>query len=105
MVGYKTFDKTSANFTDAALKSKLYNPSTHWNVRELSAESDYTNQIDTSDPNLKYYVLTYARENTIFTGSPKESYATGIRFDGYYGKKTGEDTGGNPIYSWTSKSY
>lgn len=104
VVGYKTFDKTSANFTDAALKPKLVNRNNesydHWNVRELSTGSDYTNQIDPSDSNLKYYVLTYARENTIFTGSPKESYATGIRIDGYYGKKTGEST-----YSWTAKSY
>ena len=76
-----------------------------WNVRELSTGSHYTNQTDPRDSKLIYYVLTYARENTIFTGSPKESYATGIRIDGYYGKKTGEDAGGNPIYSWTSKSY
>ena len=110
VVGCKTFDKTSANFdANLNLKPKLLNRNNetydHWNVRELSTGSHYTNQTDPSDSKLIYYVLTYARENTIFTGSPKESYATGIRIDGYYGKKTGEDAGGNPIYSWTSKSY
>ena len=102
VVGCKTFDKTSVKFTD--LKPKLDNPNngtyTHWSVRELSEGSKYTNQTDPSDSKLIYYVLTYARENTIFTGSPKESYATGIRIDGYYGKKTGSST-----YSWTAKSY
>lgn len=102
VVGCKTFDKTSVKFTD--LKPKLDNPNngtyTHWSVRELSEGSKYTNQTDPSDSKLIYYVLTYARENTIFTGSPKESYATGIRIDGYYGKKTGPST-----YSWTAKSY
>lgn len=52
---------------------------------------------DQTDPNLKYHILTYARENTFPALSNPTSFATGLQIDGYY-KKSGTD-------SYTEKSY
>lgn len=55
---------------------------------------------DPDDYNLKYYILTYARENTISYNAPVASYATALRLKGFYKKKTGTDT-----YTYTEKTY
>lgn len=52
------------------------------------------------DEKLKYYILTYARENTISYNAPVASYATALRLKGIYKKKTGTDT-----YTYTEKTY
>lgn len=56
--------------------------------------------IDPDDAKLKYYILTYARENTISYNAPVASYATALRLKGIYKKKTGTDT-----YTYTEKTY
>lgn len=56
--------------------------------------------IDPDDEKLKYYILTYARENTISYNAPVASYATALRLKGIYKKKTGTDT-----YTYTEKTY
>lgn len=55
---------------------------------------------DPDDAKLKYYILTYARENTISYNAPVASYATALRLKGIYKKKTGTDT-----YTYTEKTY
>ncbi len=42
--------------------------------------------IDGTDTKLKYYILTYARENTFPALSNPASFATGLQIDGYYKK-------------------
>ncbi len=54
----------------------------------------------TATDGLKYYILSYTQENTLTTSSPTEPYATGIRVDGYYGKR-----GTNGAYSFSTKTY
>ena len=56
--------------------------------------------IDPDNKDLKYYILTYARENTISYNAPVASYATALRLKGFYKKKTGTDT-----YTYTEKTY
>ncbi|MDY5768418.1 MAG: fimbria major subunit [Alloprevotella sp.] len=53
--------------------------------------------IDPDDANLKYYILTYARENTISYNAPKAFYATALRLKGYYWK--------NETSTYTEKTY
>ena len=53
--------------------------------------------IDSDDANLKYYILTYARENTISYNAPKAFYATALRLKGYYWK--------NETSTYTEKTY
>ena len=43
--------------------------------------------IDPDDRNLRYYILTYARENTITYNAPKAFYASGLLLKGFYKKK------------------
>ena len=52
---------------------------------------------DPDDYNLKYYILTYARENTISYNAPKAFYATALRLKGYYWK--------NETSTYTEKTY
>lgn len=52
---------------------------------------------DPADEKLKYYILTYARENTISYNAPVASYATALRLKGFY-LKDGTST-------YTEKTY
>ncbi len=55
--------------------------------------------VSTTD-GLRYYILSYTQENTLTTTSPTQTYATGIRVDGYYGKHKSDGT-----YSYSAKTY
>ena len=63
-------------------------------------KEDELELIDPDDAKLKYYILTYARENTISYNAPVASYATALRLKGFYKKKTGTNT-----YTYTEKTY
>lgn len=54
----------------------------------------------TASDGLRYYILSYTQENTLTTSSPTQSYATGLRVDGYYGKHKSDGT-----YSYSAKTY
>ena len=47
-----------------------------------------------------YRPMWYTRENTVLTSSPKQEYATGIIFSGFYAKKQQNDS-----YTYTIKTY
>ncbi len=92
-----TFSKLTATFPAGLTYATPYST-----VADLTADQllPLRETTVTSDEDLKYYILSYAQENTLTTDSPYETYATGIRVDGYYGKRTGNNT-----YSYSAKHY
>lgn len=80
-----TFRKTSATLPDGLSYDMPYAT-----VAKLTDENDILPLRPTTvkaASGLRYYILSYAQENTLSLDSPYETYATGIRVDGYYKKK------------------
>lgn len=63
-----------------------YTAGTKQAVKPSSELGTETGLIDGTDTKLKYYILTYARENTFPALSNPASFATGLQIDGYYKK-------------------